>query len=391
MRVLDIIIKSLQDLGGEASLKDLYEQAKKYKYIPEESIRARIYSHSSDSKYYKKKDEDLFRKIDKGIWALKVKEKSDNLSSVSWIDEFFIPNNFEIGNTYKKSEVRELSNLSKSKNVREQWVGIVRLANAILLFVSLDKSKKEKQHRYNDFFIKEDFYWESQNDNSINTPAIKQIIEGKPVYLFSRISDKSDFIFVGELKFSDYDDSVSPIQFEFEVIDFKKNPNEALSDLYNWSSSEGNLIPNIALREKPKRSSVKRFAKNQKYKKFVEEFAMDKAKCYYESLGFKVIDCSHLRKIGYDYLCVKNKEKIEVEVKGTGENGSSVIVTYNEVENARKTKNRCDIYIVHTIKLITEGETYKVCSFRESCIENWNPTDDNLKSVSYYFSTGILT
>ena len=131
---------------------------------------------------------------------------------MSWLDEFFIPNNFEIGDSYKKSQVREKSELSKSNNPREQWVGIVNLANAILLFVSLDKSKSEEQHRYNDFFLKDDFFWESQNKNSINTPAIKEVIEGKPAYLFCRISERSDFIFVGQIDAIDYDDSVSPLQ-----------------------------------------------------------------------------------------------------------------------------------------------------------------------------------
>lgn len=389
MRVVDIIINSMQDLGGRASLSELYKRVNTYRDISEQSIRARIYTHSSDSKYYKQKDPDLFRKIDTGIWALRSKENSDINSSISWLDEIFISQNFVAGELYKKVEIRELSNLSKSRNVREQWGGIVRLANAVLIFVNLDKSDAEKHLKFNDYFEESDFFWESRNNDTIETSYISEILEGIPVYLFCRISTKSDFIFVGQIDAIDFDNSVSPLQFQFEVLEYKEDPNEALSSIYNWRPDNQTSIPKIALKEKPKRSSYQGYARDQKRKKFIEDFAMIKARDYYESLGFDVRDCSNLRNIGYDYLCKKGSKIIEVEVKGTGMSGEKVNLTKNEVNNARQSVNQCDLYVVHCLDIMPEGDSFKTLSYEETCLDSWSPKEEDLEALSFSFRTGI--
>ena len=72
MRVIDYIIKSLQELDGEAELDEIYKQVNKYRKTPTPSIRARLYEHSSDCDAYKN-NPDLFESSDgkgKGKWAI---------------------------------------------------------------------------------------------------------------------------------------------------------------------------------------------------------------------------------------------------------------------------------------------------------------------------------
>lgn len=68
------IIQALINLGGQASLAQIYEEVKKIRIEPlpetyKASIRERIEAHSSDSSNFKGKDH--FRKVDKGVWALR--------------------------------------------------------------------------------------------------------------------------------------------------------------------------------------------------------------------------------------------------------------------------------------------------------------------------------
>lgn len=68
------IIQALKNLSGQATLAQIYEEVKRIRTEPlpdsyKASIRERIESHSSDSSSFKGKD--YFRKVDKGVWALR--------------------------------------------------------------------------------------------------------------------------------------------------------------------------------------------------------------------------------------------------------------------------------------------------------------------------------
>ena len=68
------IVQALTNLGGSGTLAEIYHQVAEIRTEPlpptwQASIRERIESHSSDSKYFKGKD--YFKKIDKGVWALR--------------------------------------------------------------------------------------------------------------------------------------------------------------------------------------------------------------------------------------------------------------------------------------------------------------------------------
>lgn len=68
------IVQALKNLGGEASLAEIYKEVKRIRQDPlpisfEASIRERIEAHSSDSANFKGKN--FFRKVGKGVWALR--------------------------------------------------------------------------------------------------------------------------------------------------------------------------------------------------------------------------------------------------------------------------------------------------------------------------------
>lgn len=77
------IVQALRNLGGQATLNQIYAEVKRIRTEPlpanyQASIRERIEAHSSDSANFKGKD--LFRKVAKGIWALR--ELEESLSSI---------------------------------------------------------------------------------------------------------------------------------------------------------------------------------------------------------------------------------------------------------------------------------------------------------------------
>lgn len=80
IRWIDIIIQSLEQLGGKATLSDLYDECKDLVslFYPdkqqntsiESTIRRTIYQHSSDVSAYLGKS-DLFHRVDSGLWELR--------------------------------------------------------------------------------------------------------------------------------------------------------------------------------------------------------------------------------------------------------------------------------------------------------------------------------
>ncbi|WP_225874960.1 protein NO VEIN domain-containing protein [Vibrio atypicus] len=97
------------------------------------------------------------------------------------------------------------------------------------------------------------FQWESQNNNTPDTPHMQMIIGGETVVLFARVYEKvksksQPFIYVGELRYVKHsypiDSKDIPVEVIFEVSEHKESASEALSSLYEWA-------PGIDLDYKP--------------------------------------------------------------------------------------------------------------------------------------------
>lgn len=71
---VDDICRALKNLGGKATLNQIYDEVSKIRQGPlpkmwQHIIQDTIYQHSSDTKKFQGKD--LFRKVDKGVWAIR--------------------------------------------------------------------------------------------------------------------------------------------------------------------------------------------------------------------------------------------------------------------------------------------------------------------------------
>lgn len=386
MRVLDAIIKALKALGGEATLHELYIEVNKIRPTPEHSIRARLYEHSSDCDIYKNSSEDLFESSEgkgKGKWKFRIKGPSE---LNSWKDEIFHEENFYIGEAFKtKEEIRLKSNLTPMKGSRESWAGYGTLANAILLFVNLDKQDADEKSKFNDYFDGVDFFWESQNENTIETPYLKKILEGIDVFLFCRINKKDDWLFVGKLNALDFDETTKPIQMQFEILDFQESPNESLKNIYNWKPNITTIVPKISSEPKTNRRKSQGYLTDTKKKNAIELFAMEKAYEFYSKQGYEVIDCSDSRGLGYDYKCTKNENILEVEVKGTQSLGNEINLTKNEIDNARTTNNNAVLFIVHSMELVLKNNEYQILRSEQTVINNWIPKEEDLEALTFKY------
>lgn len=77
------IVQALKNLGGQGSFSEIATEIQKLRKKPlnstyENTIRERIFRNSSDSKSFK--EEDLFRKVSTGVWALREYGDLDTLS-----------------------------------------------------------------------------------------------------------------------------------------------------------------------------------------------------------------------------------------------------------------------------------------------------------------------
>ena len=158
----------------------------------------------------------------------------------------------EVGKGYNKIEVAQLINEPK---VSALQTGLLYCDNrsTTMLFVTLNKDKKEKDHKYNDFFSSEYFEWDGQNGHHIENERIKAIVNGEvDVHLMARITGKTKgkatpFIYCGELEFVDYDPETShPIHLTYLSLDFQSHTkNESLKALYEWKPKGDNRSDKI--------------------------------------------------------------------------------------------------------------------------------------------------
>lgn len=387
MRVIDAIIQAMKNLGGEASLAELYDEVNKYRPTPEHSIRGRLYEHSSDCDIYKKTSEDIFQSSEgkgKGLWRFRDKSES---SLNTWKDEVFYEEKFSIGESFRtKEDIRKKSYLHPMKDgSRESWAGYASLANAVLLFVNLYKGDVNKIYQFNDYFDGSDFFWESQNGNTLDTPYIQKILAETNIFLFCRINKKDNWTYVGKLAALNFETSTDPIKFQFEALDYQDNASGDLKDIYDWKPNNQTVVPRLSMNHKKVRRTSQGYISDTKKKNAIELHAMEQASKFYSDQKFEVIDVSDTRGLGYDYRCVKDETILEVEVKGTSLSGKELNLTRNEVINAQTTNNVPVLFIVFDILLVIDGKDYKVINSKQKVINNWKPQEKNLEALTYKY------
>lgn len=121
------------------------------------------------------------------------------------------------------------------------------------------------------------------------------------------------------------------------------------------------------------------FADTPEARKAIEDLAMAAATQYFSDKNFVVEDVSARER--YDLLCTQNEIELHVEVKGTTTAGETIIVTYNEVEHAQAQRNRCALFVLHSITL--NGQEATGGDF--IVVDPWQPQQDRLKPVCYTY------
>lgn len=123
-------------------------------------------------------------------------------------------------------------------------------------------------------------------------------------------------------------------------------------------------------------------------RKAVEDHAVLQARTFYEALGYSVEE----RGKPFDLLCEQLGDIIHAEVKGSRSSMQVVILTTNEVMDARKPEWISDLFLVENIKLEPNGEDgYKASGGHCRRVENWVPLDQDLTSTHYRYSLPSIT
>ena len=120
----------------------------------------------------------------------------------------------------------------------------------------------------------------------------------------------------------------------------------------------------------------------------IEQYAVAWASNYYSENGYEVTELGK----PFDLLCVRNDEVIHVEVKGSRSMLSSVILTVNEVKDARVQSWRSDLFIVEGICIDLGSDSKpKARAGNARVLQNWEPRAADLSPSRFLYSLPILS
>jgi len=119
-------------------------------------------------------------------------------------------------------------------------------------------------------------------------------------------------------------------------------------------------------------------------RKAVELRAMVIATELYRGNGYSVEDVSGNHP--YDLCCIRDRNEIHVEVKGTQGAGNTVVITRNELKHARDDSVRTDLIVVTEISITyVDGEAIASGGFANR-IRDWVPADHDLDPIAYEYT-----
>jgi hypothetical protein len=124
------------------------------------------------------------------------------------------------------------------------------------------------------------------------------------------------------------------------------------------------------------------FSITAEIRKKIEDHAVKRATAYYQRKRYKV----NLVKGGkpYDLECRKGKKVLRVEVKGTQTDGESIILTANEVANARR--NPTALFVLHSIKCEKKGKSAVPSGGKKHVLDPWHiETHGKLRPLLYMY------
>jgi 5-methylcytosine-specific restriction protein A len=117
-------------------------------------------------------------------------------------------------------------------------------------------------------------------------------------------------------------------------------------------------------------------------RKATENHAIEMAKDHFRSQGYQITVLGK----PYDLRYCRGKEIVFVEVKGTSTAGDQILLTPNEVDFARQNQNRMTMFVLHGIQVSGTAQQPAVSGGTVRMIQNWNPEEDALEAVGYWYA-----
>jgi hypothetical protein len=319
------------------------------------------------------------------------------VTDMAFADQEISLSSFRVGDAYSRADIARVGNVRPPKSSRDpNWAqGPVAFANAVLLFVTLDKSNR-KEYEYEDRYEDQMFWWQSQNQQTQRSPVIQAILSRrKSVCLFVRTTEKRKsktcpFVYCGQLT-EPIPEGERPVTVLFENPDFAIGATGALREVYEWrptkTPNEQETVREKRILERAPRASGQGRVQDVRVRLAIERRAMVMAREHYEQLGYTVSDTSRARP--YDYVVARGGEKRRVEVKGTVSDGSSVTLTGGEVEAVRAGPEATDLFVLSRIDINMLNGTPVAAGGSLRLITNWRPQTTDLTPTEYRYALPV--
>ncbi len=126
------------------------------------------------------------------------------------------------------------------------------------------------------------------------------------------------------------------------------------------------------------------FLANPEARRAVEHHAMERALSHFASEGWEVRDVS--ARSPFDLHCRRGGEEAYVEVKGTTSAGETINLTRNEVEFARARHDRMILFLLHSVALHQDSETFVAGGGQARILHPWSPDPSALRPLAYVYT-----
>jgi len=215
--------KALINLGGEASLKEIYKEVektstKKITRTYQASIREALERNSSDSKVFNGKEDIFYSKgIGSGIWGIREKEITTNRELIRY-------------NKYSRNEVHDIfSPDTKFTPNGGDWGmrGIAKVPNTDKDYVFLvTYGQKQGKHEFDEDIDENGILtWQSQPAQTLRNKQIRDFINHNShvnnIYLFLRTNNKTKYTYLGLLSYVSHDNQrEKPVHFKWQILDW---------------------------------------------------------------------------------------------------------------------------------------------------------------------------
>jgi hypothetical protein len=125
------------------------------------------------------------------------------------------------------------------------------------------------------------------------------------------------------------------------------------------------------------------FVSDPAIRKAVEQRAMDLAMEHYGRLFARVDTTATTHP--YDLRCFDKELEIHVEVKGSTGDASEIRLTIGEVENARATRWRTELFLPSNIRVTPGPDGPHADGGETRTIERWTPDSEDMKALVFRY------